>query len=119
MRGGGRPEPADRAARTGGSERRRVAAVQLSRPQAELHAGHGFVVNQFGASFSIALDGYSLGGQRMVKVRNMVNRARREGVSVAEVPAEERDGAKVTAALDAVDAAWLRAKGRTSRNSSS
>ncbi|MET7889748.1 DUF2156 domain-containing protein [Streptomyces mirabilis] len=95
-----------------GSERRRVAAVQLSRPQAELHAGHGFVVNQFGASFSIALDGYSLGGQRMVKVRNMVNRARREGVSVAEVPAEERDGAKVTTALDAVDAAWLRAKGR-------
>ncbi|MFF3662461.1 bifunctional lysylphosphatidylglycerol flippase/synthetase MprF [Streptomyces olivochromogenes] len=95
-----------------GSERRRVAAVQLSRPQAELHARHGFVVNQFGASFSIALDGYSLGGQRMVKVRNMVNRARREGVSVTETPAEERDGAKVTAALDAVDAAWLRAKGR-------
>jgi lysylphosphatidylglycerol synthetase-like protein (DUF2156 family) len=95
-----------------GSERRRVAAVQLSRPQAELHAGHGFVVNQFGASFSIALDGYSLGGQRMVKVRNMVNRARREGVSVAEVPAGERDGEDVTAALDAVDAAWLRAKGR-------
>lgn len=61
-----------------GSERRRVAAVQLSRAQAELHAGHGFVVNQFGASFSIALDGYSLGGQRMVKVRNMVNRARRK-----------------------------------------
>ncbi len=58
------------------------------------------------------------GGQRMVKVRNMVNRARREGVSVAEVPAaEERDGAKVTAALDAVDAAWLRAG--ASRNSSS
>ncbi|WP_329361578.1 DUF2156 domain-containing protein [Streptomyces sp. NBC_01483] len=95
-----------------GSERRRVAAVQLSRQQAELHAGHGFVVNQFGASFSIALDGYSLGGQRMVKVRNMVNRARREGVSVAEVPAGERDGEDVTAALDAVDAAWLRAKGR-------
>ncbi|MCX4595924.1 DUF2156 domain-containing protein [Streptomyces sp. NBC_01549] len=95
-----------------GSERRRVAAVQLSRQQAELHAGHGFVVNQFGASFSIALDGYSLGGQRMVKVRNMVNRARRERVSVAEVPAGERDGEDVTAALDAVDAAWLRAKGR-------
>jgi lysylphosphatidylglycerol synthetase-like protein (DUF2156 family) len=95
-----------------GSEGRRVAAVQLSRAGAELHAGHGFVVNRFGASFSIALDGYSLGGQRMVKVRNMVNRARREGASVAEVPAEERDGEAVGAALDAVDTAWLRAKGR-------
>ncbi|MFJ2257763.1 phosphatidylglycerol lysyltransferase domain-containing protein [Streptomyces sp. NPDC087844] len=93
-------------------EKRRVAAVQLSRPQAELHAAHGFVVNQFGASFSIALDGYSLGGQRMVKVRNMVNRARREGVTVCEVEAEERDGAAVGTALDAVDAGWLRAKGR-------
>lgn len=95
-----------------GSERRRVAAVQLSSAGAELHARNGFVVNQFGASFSIALDGYSLGGQRMVKVRNMVNRARREGVSAAEVPAGERDGATVTGALDTVDAAWLRAKGR-------
>ncbi|KUL25785.1 hypothetical protein ADL12_34185 [Streptomyces regalis] len=93
-------------------EGRRVAAVQLSRAGAELHARHGFVVNQFGASFSIALDGYSLGGQRMVKVRNMVNRARREGVTVTEVPAGERDGERVGAALDAVDAAWLRAKGR-------
>ncbi|WP_369250817.1 bifunctional lysylphosphatidylglycerol flippase/synthetase MprF [Streptomyces sp. R41] len=91
-----------------GSEGRRVVAVQLSRAGAELHAGYGFAVNQFGASFSIALDGYGLGGQRMVKVRNMVNRARREGVTVAEVPAGEQDGA----ALDAVDAAWLRAKGR-------
>jgi len=95
-----------------GSEGRRITAVQLSRAQAELHAGHGFVVNQFGASFSIALDGYSLRGQRMVKVRNMVNRARREGVTAAEVPAGERDGETVAAALDAVDAAWLRAKGR-------
>lgn len=93
-------------------EGRRVAAVQLSRAGAELHARHGFVVNRFGASFSIALDGYSLGGQRMVKVRNMVNRARREGVTVTEVPAGERDGERVGAALDAVDAAWLRAKGR-------
>lgn len=95
-----------------GSGRRRVTAVQLSRAQAELHAGLGFVVNQFGASFSIELDGYSLGGQRMVKVRNMVNRARREGVSVTEVAAEQRDGEAVASALDAVDAAWLRAKGR-------
>ncbi|MCX4903568.1 DUF2156 domain-containing protein [Streptomyces sp. NBC_00878] len=93
-------------------EGRRVTAVQLSRADAELHARHGFVVNRFGASFSIALDGYSLGGQRMVKVRNMVNRARREGVTVTEVPGGERDGEEVGAALDAVDAAWLRAKGR-------
>ncbi|MFJ5271736.1 phosphatidylglycerol lysyltransferase domain-containing protein [Streptomyces sp. NPDC088358] len=93
-------------------EKRRVTAVQLSRAQAALHARHGFTVNQFGASFSIALDGYGLGGQRMVKVRNMVNRAHREGVSAAEVPAGEREGEWTATALDAVDAAWLRAKGR-------
>ncbi|MEU6419871.1 DUF2156 domain-containing protein [Streptomyces spiralis] len=94
------------------SDGRRVTAVQLSRTAAELHARHGFTVNQFGASFSIHLDGYGLGGQRMVKVRNMVNRARREGVTVTEVTAAERDGPIVTAALDAVDRAWLRDKGR-------
>ncbi|MFB7593363.1 phosphatidylglycerol lysyltransferase domain-containing protein [Streptomyces sp. NPDC056160] len=95
-----------------GSEGRRVTAVQLPRPAAELHARHGFTVNQFGASFSIHLDGYSLGGQRMVKVRNMVNRARREGVTVTEVTAGERADPEVTAVLDAVDRAWLRDKGR-------
>ncbi|MBG0854186.1 DUF2156 domain-containing protein [Streptomyces spinoverrucosus] len=93
-------------------EGRRVTAVQLPRAAAELHAGHGFTVNQFGASFSIHLDGYGLGGQRMVKVRNMVNRARREGVTVSEVPPAERDSPLVTAALDDVDQAWLRDKGR-------
>ncbi|MFF4836300.1 phosphatidylglycerol lysyltransferase domain-containing protein [Streptomyces sp. NPDC001315] len=98
----------DRAGREG----RRVTGVQLPRAAAELHAGHGFVVNQFGASFSIHLDGYGLGGQRMVKVRNMVNRARREGVTVTEVPAAERDDPAVAADLDAVDRAWLRDKGR-------
>ncbi|WP_018571029.1 DUF2156 domain-containing protein [Streptomyces sp. PsTaAH-124] len=94
------------------SEGRRVTAVQLARPAAELHARHGFTVNQFGASFSIHLDGYGLGGQRMVKVRNMVNRARREGVTVTEVTAEERADPEIRAALDAVDRAWLRDKGR-------
>ncbi|MEW2292337.1 DUF2156 domain-containing protein [Streptomyces sp. NPDC006743] len=94
------------------SEGRRVTAVQLPRPAAELHARHGFTVNQFGASFSIHLDGYGLGGQRMVKVRNMVNRARREGVTVTEVTAGERTAPRVRADLDAVDRAWLRDKGR-------
>ncbi|MCL7490472.1 DUF2156 domain-containing protein [Streptomyces sp. MCA2] len=93
-------------------ERRRVGAVQLSRDDALLHADHGFVVNQLGASFSIALADYSLRGQRMVKVRNMVNRARREGVVVREVPPGEADDPARAAALDHVDAAWLRAKGR-------
>lgn len=93
-------------------EGRRVAGVQLPRAAAALHAGHGFTVNQFGASFSIHLDGYGLGGQRMVKVRNMVNRARREGVTVSEVAPAERDSPLITEALDGVDQAWLRDKGR-------
>ncbi|MFF9622324.1 bifunctional lysylphosphatidylglycerol flippase/synthetase MprF [Streptomyces griseosporeus] len=98
----------DEAGRAG----RRVTAVQLGREAAELHARHGFTVNQFGASFSIGLDGYSLGGQRMVKVRNMVNRARREGVTVTEVAAEQRRTPDVAGTLDAIDRAWLRGKGR-------
>ncbi|GAA3209285.1 hypothetical protein GCM10020256_06510 [Streptomyces thermocoprophilus] len=98
----------DEAGRAG----RRVTAVQLDRTAAELHTRHGFTVNQFGASFSIALDGYGLGGQRMVKVRNMVNRARREGVTVTEVPSGERHVPDTARALDAIDRAWLRGKGR-------
>ncbi|MFI1937055.1 phosphatidylglycerol lysyltransferase domain-containing protein [Streptomyces purpureus] len=98
----------DRAA----EERRKVVGVQLSRRDAELHAAHDFTADQLGASFSIALDGYSLGGRRMVKVRNMVNRARKEGVTADEASPADRDGPELAAALDGVDAAWLRAKGR-------
>ncbi|GFJ91609.1 DUF2156 domain-containing protein [Phytohabitans rumicis] len=91
-------------------QRRRVLAVQLLRHDAELYAGSGYVVNQLGSSYSISLEGYSLRGRKMVKVRNMVNRAHREGITVAEVPYAQR--AAVTGALDAIDAAWLGAKGR-------
>ena len=92
--------------------RQRIAAVQLSLADAALHAQHGFVVNQLGASYSLDLVGYTLGGQRMVKVRNMVNRARREGVTVSEATPNEQASAELAGHLDQIDTDWLHAKGR-------
>jgi lysylphosphatidylglycerol synthetase-like protein (DUF2156 family) len=92
-------------------QRRRVAFVQLMRADADLYAGYGgYRINQFGASWSIELPGYSLRGRKFVKVRNMVNRAHREGVSVVEVPYEQR--AAMAGGLDQIDAQWLRGKGK-------
>jgi lysylphosphatidylglycerol synthetase-like protein (DUF2156 family) len=92
------------------SQRRRVVCVQLMRKDAELYAEHGYQINQFGTSYSIDLTGYSLRGRKFVKVRNMVNRAVREGVTVAEVPFERR--ASVAGDVARIDAAWLRNKGK-------
>src|SRR5262249_25918260 len=82
-------------------QRRRVAFVQLMRSDAELYASYGgYRINQFGASWSIDLKGYSLRGRKFVKVRNMVNRAYREGVSVVEVPFDGRPA--MAGALDRI-----------------
>lgn len=86
--------------------RRRVVAVQLMRPDAELYAAHGFTVNQFGADYARALAGFSLGGKKHMQLRNKISRARRAGVSVAEVTGTMPE------ALDDIDRAWLRSKGR-------
>ncbi|HET8683409.1 MAG TPA: DUF2156 domain-containing protein [Micromonosporaceae bacterium] len=91
-------------------QRRRILAVQLVRSDVGLYAERRYQVNQLGSSYSIALNGYSLRGRKMVKVRNMVNRAHREGVKVTEVPFELRSGA--SGALRQIDDAWLRAKGK-------
>lgn len=93
-----------------GEQRRRIVAVQLLRSDAELYARRPCQINQLGTSWSINLTGYSLRGRKMVKVRNMVNRAHREGVRVREVPFEERSQA--AGAIESIDRAWLMAKGR-------
>jgi lysylphosphatidylglycerol synthetase-like protein (DUF2156 family) len=90
-----------------GEHRRRVAAVQLRPDDTGMYAARGFSVNQLGCSYSIDLEGFSLRGTRFMKVRNKIARARRLGVTVEEVP--DRDGAPE---LDAIDADWLRGKGR-------
>ena len=91
---------------------RRVTAVQLTRSEAEIYAAHGFVVNQLGASYSIDLMGYALRGRRFVKTRNMINHARRRGVTVQEIAPTHPGRAEVDADLDSIDRSWLRTKGR-------
>src|SRR3954454_12048478 len=64
--------------------RRKVVAVQLLRPDAELYTAHGFTVNQFGADYPRALPSFSLKGKKHMQLRNKISRARRAGVSVVE-----------------------------------
>jgi lysylphosphatidylglycerol synthetase-like protein (DUF2156 family) len=91
---------------------RRVVAVQLRAEDARVYARHGFVVNQLGSSYSIDLSRFALAGTRFFKLRNKISRARRLGVTVREVSRGELESARVQAELDAIDASWLRGKGR-------
>ena len=89
---------------------RRVVAVQLLRPDAELYAANGFTVNQLGADYARSLATFELKGKKHMQLRNKISRARRAGVTVGEV-----DGtvpADLLRALGDVDQLWLRAKGR-------
>lgn len=94
--------------------RSRVLGVQLLRADAELQSGFGFHANQFGSSYSVELAGFTLRGQTFVKTRNMISRARREGVSVAELGCDVAPDAlgDLERQLDEIDAGWLREKGR-------
>lgn len=96
----------------GHQQQRRVVAVQLTRAEAEIYAVHGFVVNQLGSSYSIDLQSYTLSGRRFVKTRNMINHADRRGVRVQEIGPTHPDRPGVDADLNMIDASWLRAKGR-------
>ncbi|MEV0598660.1 DUF2156 domain-containing protein [Streptomyces sp. NPDC050315] len=86
---------------------RRLVAVQLQRADAELYAEHGFTVNQLGASYAVDLSCFTLRGSRFVRLRNKISRARRAGLEVAEVRADDD-----CAELDRIDQDWLRDKGR-------
>jgi lysylphosphatidylglycerol synthetase-like protein (DUF2156 family) len=92
--------------------RKRVIAVQLSRADAERAAEAGWVVNQFGCSYSIDLSSFTLRGQKFVKTRNMVARSRREGVVVSEATPELLGEPGFARQLDRIDEEWLRDKGR-------
>lgn len=86
---------------------KRILAVQLQRADAEVYAKRGFTVNQIGASYAVDLKRFTLRGARFMKLRNKVSRAMRSGLSVEQVqPAHLREE------LDAIDAQWLRGKGR-------
>lgn len=97
---------------TARAARRRVVAVQLQDAAARRAADSGFSVTQLGTSYSLALADLTLRGQKFVKTRNMVSRSRREGVTVVEVGADLPSTPGLAAALDGIDRAWLREKGR-------
>ncbi|SDG03687.1 Uncharacterized conserved protein [Lentzea fradiae] len=86
-------------------ERLRICTVQLSRSDAGLYAEEGFVVNQLGRSYSVDLERFTMRGGPLAKVRQNIARAKRDGVTVEESTGQDD-------ALAAIDARWLRAKGR-------
>ncbi|MEW2068766.1 DUF2156 domain-containing protein [Streptomyces sp. NPDC007346] len=89
--------------------RARLTAVQLRAQDVRLYEDRGFTVNRIGSSYSIDLTRFTLSGKPLAKVRQNVSRARREGCTVTEVSGSEHS---LRSGLDALDAAWLRAKGR-------
>lgn len=95
----------------GAKQGRRITAVQLLREDAEQYAEAGFSVNQLGTSYSIDLDGYTLRGTKFMKVRNKISKAKRAGVTVAELTPEEMFDPLTQSELDDVDADWLAGKG--------
>ncbi|MGI8806993.1 MAG: phosphatidylglycerol lysyltransferase domain-containing protein [Acidimicrobiales bacterium] len=93
-------------------QRRRIVAVQLLRADAERYAGWGFTVNQLGTSYGRSLSDFDLKGGAHMRLRNKIARARRAGVVVTEVGVDRSPATDIDAQLDAVDAEWLRSKGR-------
>jgi lysylphosphatidylglycerol synthetase-like protein (DUF2156 family) len=90
---------------------RRVLAIQLRLEQVPLFAERGFTVNRFGSSYGLRLAGFTYRGTPKMKLRNKIKRAR-ACLEVVEVGREiPRDGATF-AALEAISAAWLGAKGK-------
>ncbi|MFF0488554.1 bifunctional lysylphosphatidylglycerol flippase/synthetase MprF [Nocardia sp. NPDC004068] len=92
------------------SRRKHVAAMQLLPDDASVYAAEGYHVNQFGSSYAVDLNGYTLGGKKFVKLRNKISRAIRAGLEIREVK-----HADVRAEIDEIDRRWLRLKGRFAR----
>jgi lysylphosphatidylglycerol synthetase-like protein (DUF2156 family) len=86
---------------------RRVVAIQVQQSDVDTYAAAGFTVNQVGASYAVDLAGFTLRGSRFVRLRNKISRARRCGVTVAEVPYP-----RVAGEVAELDGVWLRGKGR-------
>jgi len=81
-------------------------AVQLQRADAPRYAEHGFTVNQVGASYAVDLDGFSLHGNKFMRLRNKISRALRNGLRIDEVTIADWSDE-----LGEIDQAWLSSKG--------
>jgi lysylphosphatidylglycerol synthetase-like protein (DUF2156 family) len=93
-------------------QRRRVVAVQLMAEDATLYSASGFTVNQLGADYARELAGFTLAGKKHMQLRNKISRARRAGLRVVELTAEQADEPAMADQLRALDRSWLRSKGR-------
>src|SRR5262249_36787220 len=91
---------------------RKVIAVQFFREDAELLVQRGFRVNQIGASYSVVLPKFQISGTRFMKLRNKISRARRDGIEALELGAELVPTEDLRRRLHEIDAMWLGAKGR-------
>ncbi|MGW0501100.1 DUF2156 domain-containing protein [Streptomyces sp. NPDC003007] len=87
-------------------EGRTLVGIQLQRADAEHYARRGFTVNQVGASWAVGLPDFTLRGTRFMQLRNKISRARRNGLVVQEVSADDWQDA-----ITAIDRAWLGSKG--------
>ncbi len=95
-----------------GADGRRLVSVQLLHDDALLYADQGFTVNQFGASYGRSLHDFNLKGGAYMRLRNKISRARRAGITVSEVGVDVAASAEIESRLAAIDANWLRSKGR-------
>jgi lysylphosphatidylglycerol synthetase-like protein (DUF2156 family) len=86
-----------------------LTAVQLRHADLPLYAHRGFAANQIGSSYGIDLRRFTLRGKALAKIRQNISRARREAVTVVEAGPDDLADQR---ALDDIDRAWLRAKGR-------
>ncbi|WP_024806411.1 bifunctional lysylphosphatidylglycerol flippase/synthetase MprF [Nocardia sp. BMG51109] len=92
------------------NRKKHLAAMQLLPDDAPVYAAGGYHVNQFGSSYAVDLNGYTLGGKKFVKLRNKISRAIRAGLEIREVKHSE-----VQDDIDEIDRRWLRLKGRFAR----
>lgn len=90
---------------------RRVLAIQVRADQVPLFVERGFTVNRFGRSYGVSLDRYSYAGTPKMKLRNKIKRAR-DVLDVLEVGRDLPRTHETYAALEAISAEWLAAKGK-------
>lgn len=84
-----------------------IIALQLQSSDAQLLATMGVAVNQIGASYALELKEYTLRGKHFVSLRNKISRAKRTGLQIREVDAEEFGDD-----IHRINRLWLRHKGR-------
>ncbi|MBV8539104.1 MAG: DUF2156 domain-containing protein [Pseudonocardiales bacterium] len=89
------------------SRRRKVVAVQLQTYDLGYYAERGFTTNQIGSSYMVDLSTCTLRGSRFMQLRNKISRAVRAGLTVREV-----DQTRWPEQMAALDARWLRSKGK-------